>query len=511
MTSRMNRRDFLKLAGLAPLGLASPRVVKLLGALEAPQGPAKNVIVLVLDAFSAYNMFLYGYPRETAPNITRLAKRAIVYHNHFAGSNFTTSGTASLLTGTLPWTNRAIEDNGVVADALVAQNIFNVFSDYYRTAFSHNSWVATLLHQFGTYIQDLVPREKLYLQTYDSFIHSLFYRDDDIANVAWTRDLKIQGGYAYSLFLSRLYKTIRDRETASLEAQFPLGIPVNASSDGFLLEQTTSWLEGHLAVIPRPFLAYFHFLPPHAPYHTSLEFYHRFAGDGLRPPDKPLDEWGDREAAKASLESRTQYDEYILYADKAFGDLYGYLERSGLLENTWLILTSDHGEMFERGQIGHGNTTLYQPLVRVPLVIFEPGRQVGMDVHTLTSVVDVLPTLAHVTGHAIPAWTEGVVLPPYAATEADPDRAAYAVQARKSHQYAPLSRATTMLVKGGYKLIYYMGYEELRVPELVKLYDIEADPEELVDLVSSSKGVAAELLGELKAKIAESDRPYLPG
>jgi arylsulfatase A-like enzyme len=144
-------------------------------------------------------------------------------------------------------------------------------------------------------------------------------------------------------------------------------------------------------------------------------------------------------------------------------------------------------------------------------VIFEPGRQAGIDIHTLTSVVDVLPTLAHVTRHAIPDWAEGVVLPPYAATEPEPDRAAYAVQARKSHQYAPLSRATTMLVKGRYKLIYYMGYTELMVPEFIKLYDIEADPEELVDLASSNKGVATELLGELKARIAESDRPYLPG
>ena len=501
----------MKLAGLAPLGLASPHMVKLLGALEAPRGSAQNVIVLVLDAFSALNMALDGYPRETAPNITRLAKRAVVYHNHYAGSNFTTSGTASLLTGTLPWTHRAIDDNGTVADALVAQNIFNAFPDYYGTAFSHNSWVVTLLHQFGMYIADLVPRERLYLKSHDSIVHSVFQRDDDLASVAWARDIELQGGYSYSLFLSRLFKAMRDRETASLMPQFPLGIPRGASPDGFLLEQATNWLANHLAIIPKPFLAYFHFLPPHAPYRTSLEFFHRFAGDGMRPVGKPLDEWGEKNAVKASLEIRTQYDEYILYADKAFGDLHGYLQGSGLLENTWLVLTSDHGEMFERGLTGHGNATLYQPLVRVPLLIFEPGRQVGMDVHTLTSVVDVLPTLAHVTGHPIPDWAEGVVLPPYATTEPDPARAGYAVQARKNDQYAPLTRATTMLVNGRYKLIYYMGYDELATSELVKLYDIEADPEELLDLSSSRKDTAAALLRELKAKIAEADRPYLPG
>ena len=180
---------------------------------------------------------------------------------------------------------------------------------------------------------------------------------------------------------------------------------MNASSDAFLLEQTASWLEDHLTVIPQPFLGYYHFLPPHAPYRTSLEFYGRFASDGLSPVNKPLDEFGSKPAVQAALEARTEYDEFILYADKAFGSMYDALERSGLLDHTWLVVTSDHGEMFERGLIGHGNPTLYQPVIRVPLLIFEPGREVGMDVHAVTSAVDVLPTLAQVTGHTIPDWT----------------------------------------------------------------------------------------------------------
>ena len=93
-----NRRDFLKLAGMLPLGLAAPQLDRSLGL----QSDKKNVIIIVFDAFSAYNISLYGYGRETTPNITRLAERATVYHNHYAGSNFTTPGTASLLTGTYP-------------------------------------------------------------------------------------------------------------------------------------------------------------------------------------------------------------------------------------------------------------------------------------------------------------------------------------------------------------------------------------------------------------------------
>jgi membrane-anchored protein YejM (alkaline phosphatase superfamily) len=91
----LNRRDFLKLAGLLSLGVSIPSVEGLMKPPSQPQGKPKNIIVILFDAFSAYNISTYGYPRPTTPNIDRLAKRAIVYHNHFAGGNFTTPGMAS--------------------------------------------------------------------------------------------------------------------------------------------------------------------------------------------------------------------------------------------------------------------------------------------------------------------------------------------------------------------------------------------------------------------------------
>jgi glucan phosphoethanolaminetransferase (alkaline phosphatase superfamily) len=96
MASAIPRRDFLKLAGLLPLSLAAPRWAHgLVGANAQP-----NVIFLLFDALSACDLSLYGYARNTMPNLARWAERAIVYHNHYAAGNFTSSGTASLLTGT---------------------------------------------------------------------------------------------------------------------------------------------------------------------------------------------------------------------------------------------------------------------------------------------------------------------------------------------------------------------------------------------------------------------------
>ncbi len=63
-----NRRDFLKLAGLLSLGASVPKLERFIQMQEKP----KNIIVIVFDAFSAYNISAYGYPRLTTPNIDRL-------------------------------------------------------------------------------------------------------------------------------------------------------------------------------------------------------------------------------------------------------------------------------------------------------------------------------------------------------------------------------------------------------------------------------------------------------
>jgi len=61
MKHNFNRRDFLKLSGLLPLGLAAPQLMRNPGISQLPQGQ-KNILIIIFDAFSAYNISLYGYP-----------------------------------------------------------------------------------------------------------------------------------------------------------------------------------------------------------------------------------------------------------------------------------------------------------------------------------------------------------------------------------------------------------------------------------------------------------------
>jgi len=507
MKNRFNRRDFLKLAGLLPLSFTAPHLLQAFNTQPSLQGTSKNVLVIIFDALSAYDVSLYGYQRQTTPNIDRFAKRAVVYHNHFAAGNFTTPGTASLLTGVLPWTHRALNLNGEVAEPYVTKNVFSAFKDYYRIAYTHNGFANTFLKQFDHDLDELIPKESLYLESYDALISTLFKNDDDIASVSWVRNMKVnEEGSAYSLFLSHLYESLQERKIESLKPLFPRGLPTTGLVNPYLLETAVDAIRRRLSEIPQPFIGYFHFMPPHHPYRTSREFFNTFNGDGFKPVEKPIDVLADKISTE-QLRRRTEYDEFILYCDREFGRLYNYLEASGLLKNTWVILTSDHGEMFERGISGHGSRVLYQPVVRIPLIIFEPGRQVGEDIHEYTSAVDVLSTLAHLTGQETPDWTEGVVLPPYATIP--PNRNVYVVQAIDNAQDAALTQASTVLVKENYKLHYYLGYPEAPEGELVKLFDVKSDPEELVDLYPSKNGVAMELLNELKDKLAEVNKPYM--
>jgi arylsulfatase A-like enzyme len=509
VNSPFNRRDFLRLAGLLPLSLAAPRWDSRLPA--TPSG-GKNVIILVFDALSAYNIPLYGYSRMTTPNLARLAQRAIVYHNHFAGSNYTTSGTATLLTGTLPWTNRALNPNSRAADSFANRNLFSAFPDYYRASYTHNPWAYTLLRQFQQHIEQLIPIQRLYQPSYDGLVESLFANDHDIASVSWARDMKLQGGYSYSLLLSQIYRRLQNNRTAGYRALFPRGLPrqTEALGNDFLLETAIDWISELLTKMPTPFLGYFHFLPPHDPYNTSVEFYNWFKQDGYKPLAKPDDIFATQGFTNVQVDRfRRQYDEYILYVDSQASRFYSALEASGLLENTWLIITSDHGELLERGIAGHTNNTLYQPLVRIPLLVFEPGRMDRLDIQAHTSAVDLLPTLAHLTGRTIPAWTEGTILPPFAASAPEPARSIYAVKATGNDPNTPLQHASIMLVKDRYKLLYYFGYKQPEVKELIQLYDIAADPEEMVNLFPAHQDMASELLHELKSKLSEVNQPYL--
>ena len=510
MKTSISRRDFLKAAGTLPLGMGLAPLLRHAGPAGVPAGSGQNVLIFVFDAFSAYHLSFLGYGRQTTPNLSRLADRAIVYHNHYAGGNFTTPGTASLLTGTLPWTHRAFQLNGTVTESFAHKTLFEAFPGHHRVAYSHNPLVNTLFKQFRSDMDDFVPQNRLFL-TADPLVHSVLSHDEDIADVGWTRAIKKEEeGFAYSLFLSGLYQEyIRSKENV-YAADFPRGIPNIRGDNFFLLEDAVDWLQASIPALPQPYLGYFHLMPPHAPCNTHKDFYQAFAGDGFQVPSKPRTILSGPLTEPELERQRLAYDEYILYLDREFARLFSHLEAAGVLENTWVVFTSDHGELFERGIRGHISPLLYQPVVRTPLLIFEPGRTARLDVQSPTSAIDLLPTLLHVIGEPAAPWAEGLVLPPFGQGEPDPDREIYVLHAKSNSPEAALTVATVMLVRGRYKLMYSFGYEELgQRAGRAELYDLKRDPEELHNLARRKRLLARHMLATLQARLQEVNAPYL--
>jgi len=85
----------------------------------------------------------------------------------------------------LPWTHRAFQPRAEVTEPFVTKNIFGAFPNHHRMAYTHNGWANILLRQFSNAIEELTPREKLFIESYDTFISNRFRNDDDIAAVSW--------------------------------------------------------------------------------------------------------------------------------------------------------------------------------------------------------------------------------------------------------------------------------------------------------------------------------------
>ena len=85
------------------------------------------------------------------------------------------------------------------------------------------------------------------------------------------------------------------------------------------------------------------------------------------------------------IQQRRMYDEFIAYVDDEVRRLFDLLEQNGTLDNTIVILTSDHGELFERGIAGHSTNSLNDPILNIPLFIWKPGQTQRVDVFERTS------------------------------------------------------------------------------------------------------------------------------
>jgi arylsulfatase A-like enzyme len=505
VNSKINRRDFLKLTTI--LALSSSSLVRSFNSVIAQPGKSTqpNILIIVFDALSALHLPIYGYARDTAPNISRFAEKATVFHNHYAGGSFTTPGTASLLTGVLPWSHRATNMRGGVSENFISQNIFAIPpAGTFTKSFTHNILALTLLYQFRSHIDELVMPRKLAITDLE-YSDLLFKNDFNIAHAS--EYLTLQGDRIWngSLFLSSLFRRLDQSRleaiTAQYKEQYPSGVGEH-DPEYFLLPDGIDWTIEQTKTMPQPYLSYLHFLPPHGPYAPSREF-KDFFNDTYTPPEKPKSFATAGFLDRVLNTYRRRYDRYIAYTDSEFGRLMDAMEKAGALSNTYVILTSDHGELFERGILGHSTPVMYDPLVRVPLIISKPGSEARQDVYERTSAVDLVPTIASIYGQPTPQWSEGQVLPTFATQKPAQDRPIFVIDSKNHSKFGPLEKGTFMVVQGDYKLVRYLD-----VSGKDELFNLAQDPDELENLIKSKPETAAKLQGFITQKLAEINQSY---
>jgi arylsulfatase A-like enzyme len=485
--TKISRRDFLKLGSIASAGAALSGALPVLSQTDQNK---PNILVLVFDAMTARHVSVYGYERETTPNLAKLASRANVYHRNYSPANFTTPGTSSILTGLHPWTHRAINLHGLVSRSVVDQNIFHLLADYRRIGFTQNPLAELLLGQFA---QDLdehwLPSEfGLFHPTANQLGH---FFSNDLDAVARAGQLLYSMGsndLPPGSLIGGLIEWLgynRGLADPANKKEYPLaGFPTILDSHfAFRMDDLFDGLSTQVKELASgvPFFMYAHLIAPHAPYLPRKVFNNLFKDDGVDPVVKPDHKLVDqRYPLKTLINQSRRYDQYIADLDDAFGKMIDAFESNRVLDNTYLFVISDHGELFERSEWGHRTALLYEPVITTPLIISVPGQDQRRDVFAPTSNLDLLPTWLSLAGKPIPAWSEGKILPGFANAQAESDRGIFAIEAKQNVAFAPLTKATIALIKNDKKLIKYLGYNGAYA-DAYEFYDLGSDRGEMND------------------------------
>lgn len=222
------------------------------------------------------------------------------------------------------------------------------------------------------------------------------------------------------------------------------------------------------------------------------------------PPEdlgKPLDGRKYRrvlqaDMARAATDEATRvanervYERFVRYGDDAYGRFEGALRARGLWDDTLLIVTADHGESFQPGQLAHASGHVAEQTVEVPFLVKPPGRKPGQGRH-LPGIVgheDVLPTILGAVYGAVPAGLPGRDLgqgPP------PPDRTLLAWAPPDDQVGRRYKQAAAF--RGRFKLVRTDA-------GAVTLHDLAADPEAVRDVRAAHPALAAELEAWLRAQ-----------
>jgi arylsulfatase A-like enzyme len=435
--------------------LLSLVVVVFFGTCVGKGEEKKNVILVVVDTMRADRASLYGYDRETTPEVSKWAKGGAVFERAFAASSWTVPSMAMLLTG------RYRVGGGIGVDDTSELLSSALSAEGYRT-------VAVVANPVLNELQGFI------------------------------------GGY-------ESYDLIDGRQDMS--------DPLHPGSwtAPFVIEKALTWLRNERD--ERPFMLYLHLMDPHFPYEPdrleAFDWRSSRSKERRKAYDDALDLTNDAHLSEdeyANLErQQAAYDAEILQVDASLGKLFRYLEETGLAQNSIVVLTADHGEgLWQRpsgdgwinqglleGQLasklyrGHGEH-LYNELTHVPLALSGPGVPEGVRISEPVSLVDVVPTLLSLLDLSP---TEGLHGTPLFERVGNRDI------------YSDCSRGNAIIEDGRWKL-HLPSARSLAKGAVAQLFDLEADPLERHPIKDAA--IRARLTQKLEAWALQHRRDIRP-
>jgi len=460
-------------------GLGAPRA----GAADPPR---PHIVLLTIDALSAEHMSLYGAARPTTPMLSAFAARATTFDRAYANGNFTTPGIASILTGTRPWTHRALQLPSWPEAATRRESLPALLQrDGYQTGYvSTNPAAGAAKNGLGRYF-DFASRDRI--------------RDLDLCTDSLSAIFKYTCAVAAMPLFAQLVTFADDIH----------GRPGNNHYDPRLATRPAlAWLR--TVDKSKPVFLWVHLFPPHAPYAAPASWLGLFdPSDDARTLADTAPHWGytmgDVSPALAqTLDDR--YDESVRYVDHYAG---AFLERALQLlgPDTVVVVTADHGESFRHGYGAHTGPGLYDEIIHIPLIIKLPGQTRGTRCDALSEQVDIAPTLARLAGITPPPLWEGHSLLGAcgSAASASPINApVFSMNFEQNPRYAALSTGSIAVIDGRWKLVHYIGHPHYpQMPPLHDtLYDLASDPRETVNQAATHPAEVARLRRLIDAALA---------
>ncbi len=423
-----------------------------------------NIILITLDTVRADHFSLYGYGRQTTPNLDKWARKGVVFENAIAPSSWTLPSHASIFTGLLPHQHGADVDAPLDPSWWTLGDVLS--SRGYETAgFTSNFvWGGRgwgLGNGFETYDNDSTTVR-----------HNL-------------KSLRLG-----SLLLQQLYgKYVRPQDLDRRDAS-----QINRDVLGWFHYRS-----------PRPFYIFINYFDVHEPYLIPPHY---------APPFGDISPWVvsrirsvmAREDDRPHLSARdqtslvTSYDNCLAFLDKSVGELLDSLSHSPGWENTIVIITSDHGEGFgEHGTYNHGYN-LYREVLHVPLIIIGPKIPAGLRISNVVRLQELFETVLQLSGMDNPPF-QRASLQRFWRPGFEPGNSNESVVSELSPEEQ--SPAPISLTTSEWQYLHdEQGNEEL--------YNWVSDPSEKLNLAKSPEyqEVLKDLQVQLRATVAESLRPW---